>query len=322
MKKLSNYLMLFLAAGLLAFSGCSDDSEDPVDNNDNNTMESTIVDVAMQDTSLSILVAALQSADLVDALKADGDKTVFAPDNDAFRALLASNPDWNSLEDIDADLLKNVLMFHVVGSKIMSTDLSNTYVSTLATGPNDEAISLQVDVDGGVTFNGAATPLATDIAADNGVIHKINSVMLPPNVVSLASNNSSFSILVSALMSDSLQTDFLSILGGDGPFTIFAPNDAAFVALLESNQDWNELSDIPAATLEAVLAYHVVNGANVQSDELTDAQTIKTIGGDLTTDLSSGAALKTSSDQTVNIIGTDVQGTNGVIHIVEEVLIP
>jgi len=325
MKFINKILTLLMLSGALVFSSCSDDSDTPTNddqNNDNTTETSTIVDLAAGDTSLSILVSALEAADLTGALAMDGNMTVFAPTNDAFRALLASNDDWNSLDDIDPALLELVLKFHVLASEVRSTDLGNVYVPTLAMGPNDEAISLQVNVEGGVTFNGNASPIDVDIEADNGVIHTIDAVMLPPNVVALALNNSGFSTLVAALTRSDLTTDYVAVLNGDGPYTIFAPNNDAFAALLSSNEDWSSLDDIPVATLEAVLNYHVVSGANVQSDELSDDQTVGTLGGDLTVDLMGSPSLETGSGQNVNIIATDVQGTNGVIHVVEEVLLP
>ncbi|MFT5913186.1 MAG: putative surface protein with fasciclin (FAS1) repeats, partial [Paraglaciecola sp.] len=104
--------------------------------------------------------------------------------------------------------------------------------------------------------------------------------------------------------------------------TVFAPTNAAFQELLDSNDDWTALADIPVATLEAVLTYHVVSGANVQSDELTDNQEIAALGGTLTVDLTDGAKLETTSGQSVGIVIVDVQGTNGVVHAVSSVLLP
>ncbi len=214
------------------------------------------------------------------------------------------------------------MKFHVVATELESGDLENSYVTTLAEGPNDEQIVLQIHVDGGVGFNGSARPVTTDIETDNGIVHIIDEVMLPPSVVDIAANNSNFSSLVAALTRDDLQTDFISILSNSTPKTVFAPTNAAFQALLDSNGEWETLNDIPRATLEAVLAYHVLNGANVQSDELSDGQSVATIGGTLTVDLSSGARLTTSSGQSVNIALTDVQGVNGVVHAVDQVLLP
>jgi transforming growth factor-beta-induced protein len=140
--------------------------------------------------------------------------------------------------------------------------------------------------------------------------------------VNLALNNPVFSTLVAALTRADLTTDYVSILSGTGPFTVFAPTNAAFQALLDSNPDWNSLNDIPVATLEAVLNYHVVSGANVQASQLSDNQEVASLGGMLTVDLSNGAKLETTSSQSVNILLTDAQGSNGVVHVVDQVLIP
>ncbi|MDP2542350.1 cell adhesion protein [Tenacibaculum discolor] len=308
------FLGLFLSFGLL--TSCSDD--DPVIEKPKN-----IVDVAVADSNLSVLVAALQKADLVSALQADGPYTVFAPTDAAFQALLDSNDSWNSLDDIPVETLKSVLLFHVISGEVKAADLSNTYVNTLSTGPNNEMLSLQVEVDGAVEFNGDSKPIATDVMASNGVIHTIDKVMLPANVVTLALNNSGFTSLVAALTDSRHTTDFVSLLKEDGPYTIFAPTNDAFQALLDSNDSWSSLADIPIATLEAVLKYHVFAGGNVQSDELSDDQEITMFDGSIVTvDLSSGAKLDTSSGQSVVISLTDVQVTNGVIHVVDSVLLP
>ncbi|CAL2095620.1 fasciclin domain-containing protein [Tenacibaculum sp. 190524A02b] len=307
---------MFLIAPL--FISCSDDDDTPVID-----PPKDIIDLAIATSDLSTLVAAVQKAGLVDVLKGSGPFTVFAPTNAAFQELLDSNADWKTLDDIPADVLKNVLKFHVLGSKVKSTELSDSYVNTLAVGPNDENLSLQVATTGGVMFNGSSKPVKVDVEATNGIVHIIDKVMLPPNVVTLALNNAGFTSLVAALTDSRHTTDFVSVLKGDGPFTVFAPTNDAFKALLDSNADWNSLGDIPIATLDAVLKYHVVNAANVQYDQLKDEQEITMLGsGKVTVDLSSGAKLKSSSGQTVTISATDVQGTNGVIHVIDTVLLP
>lgn len=314
MKYLKFPVLLLIA--LITFSACEKDEEEvPVESTD-------IVAVASETSDLSILVDAVTQAGLVSALQGDGPFTVLAPTNAAFQDLLDSNPAWNSLSDIDNATLKNVLLFHVISGTVKAADLSNTYVKTQAIGPANRGISLKVNVDGAVTFNGDAMPTVTDVEASNGVVHIIDKVMLPPDVVTLALNNSNFSTLVAALTRADLMTDYVAILTGEGPFTVFAPTNDAFQALLDSNPDWNSLDDIPVSTLEAVLNYHVVSGANVQAAELSDGQEVSTLGGMLTVDLSSGAQLNTSSGQTANIIITDVQGSNGVVHAVDMVLLP
>lgn len=290
---------------------------------ENNDEAMNIVELAQENADLSILVDAVTQAGYADVLSGDGPFTVFAPTNQAFQDLLDSDPTWNSLSDIPSDVLESVLLFHVLNGKVMAADLADGYANTLSTGPNSEAISLQINTQGGVTFNGNAMPMSTDIEASNGVVHVIDRVMLPPSLVNLALNNSEFTSLVAALTDSRHTTNYVSVLSSQGPFTVFAPTNQAFQDLLDSNPAWSSIADIDIATLEAVLNYHVVNGANVQSDELTDNQMVTMFsGGDITIDLTNGVNLETTSGQSVSVAAADVQGTNGVVHVIGEVLLP
>ncbi len=319
MKNISKLLTLFLFTAVLLVS-CDD-------NDDTTPKTNTIVDVAIEN-NLTKLVAALTRADLVETLSAPGTYTVFAPSDEAFDTFLR-NAGYPSLDvnDVPVSDLRNILLYHVLGTEVNSSSLSDTYVNTLATNaPNDEPLSLQVNVTGGVTFDGNAAPVAVDVMASNGIVHVIDAVMTPNNVVEFALNNDNFSDLVSALTDSRHTTDFVEILTGNGPFTVFAPTNLAFRNLLDSNDDWDTLGDIPIETLDAVLKYHVVNGANVQADQLVDGAMVETFQGtDITIDLTTGAQIKTST-QTVNILvgaaTNDVQGTNGVIHAIDAVLLP
>jgi uncharacterized surface protein with fasciclin (FAS1) repeats len=131
--------------------------------------------------------------------------------------------------------------------------------------------------------------------------------------------------LVAALTRSDLSTDFVGALSGDGPFTVFAPSNAAFQALLDSNDDWNTLDDIPASTLETVLSYHVSSGVNARSTDLADGMMVSTLaeGATLEVDLSNPDALQIvggSSTATVEL--ADIQGVNGVVHVIDTVLLP
>lgn len=312
--KLAVLVALFVGVSFLT-SCSSDDNSTPA--------VGDIVEVASANSDLSILVAAVQRANLVDALKASGSRTVFAPTNTAFQALLDTDPSWNTINDVPVDVLTSVLLFHVIdGANVAAADLTDTYVNTMSTVQNGEPLSLQIETSPTVEFNGDAKPVTTDVAASNGIVHVIDKVMLPPNVVSLAVNNPNFSMLVQALTRADLATDFVDVLSGTGPFTIFAPTNTAFQALLDTNASWNSVADIPAATLDAVLKYHVISGANVQANQLTNGS-VTTIGGTITLN---GTQITTSSSGTANIVVSqatnDVQGTNGVIHAIDAVLLP
>lgn len=312
------FVAFLLSFSLLVFTSCEpEDTIEPMN----------IVETAQGNSELSSLVEALtdsrHSTDFVTLLSGSTDYTVFAPNNTAFQALLDTDASWNTIGDIPIATLDAVLKYHVIAGAVKSTDLTASYVSTLSMGPNSEAISLQVEVSPNVQFNGDAGVVDVDVEATNGVVHVIDKVMLPPTVVNHALNGKSFTKLVEALTDSRHTTNFVSILSGTGPFTVFAPTDAAFQALLDSDASWNTIADIPVATLDAVLKYHVVSNANVQADELTDGQSIGTLqGNNLTVDLSSGAKLQTTSNQTVTIEATDVQGSNGVVHVVNMVMLP
>lgn len=315
-----SYISLFCIA-LISLSSCGDDEEvTPV------VPETTpsAVEFAVGNADFSTLVAALTNADLVSTLEGDGPFTIFAPTNAAFQALLDSNADWNALEDIPTDVLTAVLTNHVVAGEVKSTDLSEGYVETLSATPFGVNTSLYVNLDDGVTLNGNVKVTGADNIVSNGVIHAIDAVILPPNIVTFATANPAFSSLVAALTRADLTTDFVGALSGEGPFTVFAPTNDAFQALLDSNMDWTGLGDIPAEVLESVLLYHVSAAGNVRSTDLSDGQVVPTLSGDNTfsINLTGATPVINATMNTANIIATDVQATNGVIHVIDAVLLP
>jgi uncharacterized surface protein with fasciclin (FAS1) repeats len=312
MKKLSFLFILF--TGLVLISSCKKDD-------DTTPAEKNIVELAQETPELSLLVEAVIAADLAGTLSGDGPFTVFAPTNAAFEAALAAL--GVELSDLSQAQIAGLLLYHTLSGKVRSSDLTDTYVSTLSPGgPGLTNTSLQIQVTGGVKFNGNASPVTVDIVASNGIIHIIDAVMLPKNVVELALANDNFTSLVAALTRSDLEDDFVDILSGDGPFTVFAPTNAAFTALL-SDLGYATLADVPVDVLTEVLKYHVVAGANVRSNQLSNGQTVTTFQGqDFTINLGSGASITTASSGSANIVLTDVQGTNGVIHVVDAVLVP
>ena len=297
-------------------------------NNDDENVEdvSTIVNLAVDSADLTSLVAALDRANLVSALNGEGPFTVLAPTNDAFAAFLSAN-NFNSLEDVPVDILTKVLLNHVISGSLISTDLSTGYANTLATSAVSQTpLSIYVDTSNGVRFNGVSSVSAADILAVNGVIHKVDAVIGLPNIVTFATADPNFSTLVSALTRSDLTTDFVGVLSTDSatapaPFTVFAPiNDAFNRLLIELNLA--SLSEIDEPTLDVVLKYHVVGGANVLDSNLTDNLTVSTLSGDITADISGGARLTDSSGRVSDIIATNVQANNGVIHAINNVILP
>lgn len=313
MKKFS--LMLVLLASLVLFNSCDDDDDDdPIE-------PTNLVELAQTQDDLSILVDALVQTGLNETLQGDGPFTVFAPTNDAFQALLDSEDDWNSLSDIPNETLSSVLLYHVLSGKVMSGDLTEGYVPTLSQGPGGAGISLYIGTDGGASFNDA-DPVAVDIEASNGVVHKINKVLMPPSMTDIATSNSDLSTLLAALQVEGLSIDFLGELSNSDNYTVFAPTNDAFADLLGTNPDWNGLEDIPATLLNDVLAYHVVVGNNRSGD--LQAGEVPTLLSDvnITVNLDGGVFIETINGQSVEVQVADIQTTNGVYHVINEVLLP
>jgi len=309
------FSFLFLIGGALAFTACKDDNEKVVPNN--------ITDVAAATPELSTLVEAVEYAGLGDVLNGttSGKFTVFAPTNTAFSALLSSLG-VSKLTDLPSSAVKDILLYHVVAGEVRSTAVTTGYVpSSLNYAGSNFPVSLFTNTSSGVKVNEARVTTA-DVSADNGVVHIIDKVLVPPTVVNHALNNPNFSTLVAALTRSDLGVDYVSVLSGTGPFTVFAPTNSAFAALL-TELNVADLNAIDAATLNKVLQYHVVANANVRSASLTDGQVVGTFGGqNLTIDLDGGAKIVDANNRTANIIAVDVQATNGVIHAIDKVILP
>ena len=165
-----------------------------------------------------------------------------------------------------------------------------------------------------------------NIDADNGIVHLVDAVIGLPSVVTFAVADPTFSTLVSALTRDDLTTDFVGVLStatgtSPAPFTVFAPTNDAFGSLL-SELGVSGLGDIDEPTLDAVLKIHVVAGANVFDTDLTDNLTVSTIGGDITANVTGGATLTDTNGRVSDIIATNVQANNGIIHAINKVILP
>jgi len=294
------------------------------DNNDDNPapVDNTITGKAIATTNLSILVQALVKADLATTLQGTGPYTVFAPTNDVFTAFLATTS-YATINDVPKEVLTQILLNHVVTGAVKSTDLTTGYIKTLAKGSasNTNTLSMFVNTSAGVKLNGVATVTTADIMASNGVIHIVDKVIGLPTIVTHATANPNFTSLVGALTGAG-QPDFVSILSGTGPFTVFAPTNTAFTAL-NTELAPGGIAGVSAANLTKVLQYHVVNG-NILAATLTEGQVVPTLQTPQTfsIQLTGGAKIKDANNRISTIIATDVQCSNGVIHVLDKVLLP
>ena len=266
---------------------------------------------------------------MIDVLSGDGPFTVLAPDNTAFSTFLGDTP----LGNVNTAALSQILLNHVIGGVVTSADLvagGAGYANTSATAPGMNAMSIYYNTSDGVKFNGISTVTTADVVGTNGIIHAVDTVIDIPSVVTFAAADPNFSTLVEALTTLTPGTDFVNTLSrtegsnADGinpDFTVFAPTNDAFA----------ELEAIPAeAVLTQVLLHHVVGEANIVSGDLTpDGNTPATTlqGDDIIVTLPGTgdniADVPDGSGATdIGIIAVDVQAGNGVIHVLNKVIIP
>ena len=320
-----------LVAGVLALTACGSDGNDAdVATTEAEAAEAaevgTIVDVAVAAGTFDTLVAAVSAAGLAETLSGEGPFTVFAPTDEAFAALPAGLVDALLLPE-NKDALVAVLTYHVLGAEVPSSDVATGSVETL----QGEEIEL-VASDDGVTVNGANV-IAVDVEASNGVIHVIDSVLVPPSIdatallvadameseamevgtiVDVAVEAGSFNTLVAAVTA----ADLAETLSGEGPFTVFAPTDEAFAALPAGLVDALLLPENKDA-LVAVLTYHVL-GAEVPSSDVATGS-VETLQGEEIELVASDDGVTVNG---ANVIAVDVEASNGVIHVIDAVLVP
>ncbi len=269
-----------------------------------------IVAVAAEVGSFSTLLAAAKAAGLVDALRGEGPLTVFAPTDEAFAKLGKKTID-SLLEPKNKAKLVNILSYHVVSGELAAAKVVASKKITTLRGEE-----LTVDTKSGVKVGGA-TVVKTDVWAKNGVIHVIDGVMLPPerqDIVGTAVAAGTFGTLAKALTAAGL----VDALKGEGPFTVFAPTDAAF-AKLDPATLASLLEPANKDKLVSILKFHVVSGRVLARDvvKMTTAETLQ--GDSVTVAVSDKGSVKVGG---ANVVATNVLASNGVIHVIDAVIMP
>mmetsp|Transcript_12596 Transcript_12596/g.26632 ORF Transcript_12596/g.26632 Transcript_12596/m.26632 type:complete len:405 (+) Transcript_12596:37-1251(+) len=283
----------------------------------------SIYEIASGNDSFTTLTAAVDAAGLDATLTGDGTFTIFAPTNDAFDALPAGTVD-KLLQPEWIHHLTDVLLYHGLGSVVMSTDLTD---GLSAETLNGESITINLDPAVITTVSNTTSNILVDaglvdIAADNGVIHAVDGVLIPTSagfdIVDIAGEIPEFSTLAAAITA----ADLNGVLSGEGPFTVFAPTDDAFAALPNGTLDSLLLPE-NKDELARILSYHVVQG-NVHSSTITADVDVTTLSGH---DVS--ASIPSEADGTfrlnngaANVIFPDFLASNGIIHVIDAVLIP
>lgn len=301
-------LKMLIGITLLALVTVSCSSDDSTDN--------SISGIASKNSDLTLLVKALKKADLYNTLKT-GNYTVLAPTNQAFIDAGFTAEAIDALPNSGIPALKEILLNHVLAGKILSSDLTNnSYGKTLAKGAasNTNTLSIFIQTTPNVKFNGMSTVVAggANVLASNGVVHVVDKVITLPTVVTHAAANPNFSTLVSVLTAQ----DLVATLNGttSSPFTVFAPLNTAFdTATLDL------YGTLTSAQKTAVLTYHVVAGVNVLSNAIPTTAITTLESGTITI---AGTVITDESSRQTNIVLTDVQCSNGVVHAINKVLLP
>lgn len=265
-----------------------------------------IVDIAAADGRFTTLVAAVQAAGLVDTLKGEGPFTVFAPTDEAF-AKLPEGTLETLLKPENKQQLTNILLYHVLPGKVMASEVKDGLIADTALGT-----SVFFKVDMGKAYINEAQIIITDIEASNGVIHVIDKVILPKDIVDAAVFNK-FNTLVAAVQAAGL----VDTLKGEGPFTVFAPTDEAFAKLPAGTLD-NLLKPANKKQLTDILLYHVVSGRVLAEDVVKLQRADTALGKPVTIKVQDGKVYINDAQ----VILTDIKTTNGVIHVIDTVLLP
>ena len=240
------------------------------------------------------------------------------------------------MEDIPVDVLTNVLLNHVIIGEVQSSSLTNGYASTQAvSGASGTNMSIYINTDNGVTFNGVSSVTSADVVASNGIVHIVDAVIGLPSVVTFALADPNFSSLVQALTAYDYPQSFVGLLSipagsAPAPFTVFAPVNSAFENLLDE-LSVNSLYEIDEQTLGAVLSYHVIVSTNQVSNSLSGGMVLTTSLAQSNADIANltfnfgdnGEGILTDNNgRTSNIIAFDVQADNGIIHAIDTVVLP
>lgn len=289
-------------------------------------VENNIAELAMSNPDLSMLVDIVVYLDLADALMADGNMTVFAPTNEAFANALEAL--WITADQLmqDKELLEKIVMHHIIPMNVTAQDAMNLTYGTLVETASWE--SVRVKAKWTVMIDNA-TVVDADMMATNGIVHVIDTVLLPPsflemngmmtdrgdmNIAEVAMWNDMFTTLVSAIKA----ADLAEMLMMDGPYTVFAPTNEAFTNLLEANHMSAQELLADEDMLKSVLSYHVVSGFYTSADIMgMDMNAMRKTANWASLDVDPMGKVDWAT-----ITKADIYASNGIIHVIDHVLVP
>ena len=295
----------FVLAFTILFSSCKKDDVAVI------TPPKDITVVATENGSFKTLLAAATKAGLVSTLQGAGPLTVFAPSDAAF-----TKAGITSLDGLTKEALNPILLYHVLGAKVLAADIKTGQTEAGTAGGPKMYITKNAN---GVFINGNTKVVTTDVGASNGVIHVLDNVLLDipkKTIASIVTDDATkFSTLLSLVKTAGLAT---TLSDPNASYTVFAPTNDAFTELFKTVNP----NTLTVDQIKNILLYHVV-ATRVFSPELTNGEVTMANGGKVTIDLASGVAVKGKSNPVApKVTSANVMATNGVIHVIDKVLLP
>ncbi len=250
--------------------------------------------------------------------------TFFAPTNEAFEKFITENEAYNSINDIPSAIITDLLDYHLIKNKgYILRDTFTEFLPTTSLSNFDGPNSLFIKTEGSIRINGERKVALQDVRLKNSIIHMMGEVATPISLLDIIEVHPELTTFAELFEREDIASDINELLNGEGPFTIFAPTNGAFSDLF-SELEINGIGGIPVAELKKVLQYHIIKTDNLRSENLEPSSKISTLlsNQELTIGVSNNIKNIRGNNRTANLISTDGQGSNGVLHLIDKVLIP
>lgn len=307
---------------LIILTSCDDVGDNQIDSNN------SVYDFTESNADLSILNAALIRTSLDFTLDNQGEYTLFAPSNTAFNQYFTANG-YADVDAVPIPELRALLFYHILTAEILTISMNNGYVKTLAKDEEIEFLDLYINTTSPILLNGTSRIIEEDFEVANGVVHIIDIVLELPTINSLIAANPEYSNLNTALVQTGLFTTLSSSDNSmNAPFTIFAPTDDAFQALvdLDPTDNLNSIADILNLTnLTDILLYHIIGSERLRSDDFTDGLLLDPLAAgmeELLFNTTDGTIITDGQMQSINVTNTNITAVNGIIHSIDLVMRP
>lgn len=317
-KSIRKYILLLILTGTVISCTRTDEEGDIIEpaNSIGNYFENNL--------SYSSFNAALEITDIKKRLEGNDHFTVFAPNNAAFNTFL-SERGYANLNAVPEEVLNQLVLNHIVEGEINASNLTSGYLTTLSTfAPKFKNLSLYVNVSDHITLNNSSRVIHPNLEVENGVIHAVDAIIALPDVTTFVFADPDLEILASALTREN-NFPFMGLLqnpANPAPFTVFAPGNNAFVSLLQE-LELGSIDELEEDILASILSYHIVLESNLRSEDFINGTEIQTLQSQkFTLNTGTGISITDLNEREINVNFTDIQATNGVIHIIGKVMLP